>query len=112
MLREWKKFLEIACQGHISQHKLYKNGFYAYFMDTICGEDGDYTLADVMDDFIFLLVKRDAKLNEFDQIFDYMLGAEALNGALDINVYNPIKRLQSNNNFFGFASVNEACIQQ
>ena len=81
-------------------------------MDAISG-DGDYTLADVMDDFIFLLVKRDAKLNEFDEIFEYMLGAEALNGALDVNVYNPIKRLTTNcDNYFGFSSVNEACIQQ
>merc|ERR1712154_138329 len=114
IMREWTKFLEKAVKGEHVKDDAYKNGFYAYFMAVISGEDDEdiddedkYLVEDVMNDFIFLCVKRDDKLNEFDAMRAQILKEIKV---IDLDLYNP---LVGKREYFGFDdNVNEVCFEQ
>eukprot|EP00484_Ammonia_sp_Unknown_P002049 CAMPEP_0197021952 /NCGR_PEP_ID=MMETSP1384-20130603/2834_1 /TAXON_ID=29189 /ORGANISM="Ammonia sp." /LENGTH=1167 /DNA_ID=CAMNT_0042449889 /DNA_START=36 /DNA_END=3539 /DNA_ORIENTATION=+ len=131
MLREYKKFLENTHKnaggdnGECEQDKDYeKNGFYAYFLSAISG-DGEYTLSDVMDDFIHLLTKHDVRYGEFSKVYQYIIGEDAMDGKLDENIesFDLLRRIRFSHDsvddaefikkyYFGFKSVKEITIQQ
>eukprot|EP01083_Nonionella_stella_P171848 587962_1 len=124
ILREYKKFLigasdETFTAKACAKGKDYEsNGFYAYFMDTISG-DGEYTLSDVMDDLIHVIAKHDIRYGEFSKVFSYIIGSEALNGVLDVNTFDLMRRCVSCDDlsdvsakYYGFKSVKEISAQQ